>query len=81
VDVIPVGTAADTINVYTSSAGDVASGQEVWELVGTQQVLSTDAGYLDPTDNDVAIGWYAWQDQTDSEPVYIDQFEILVQDL
>jgi len=81
VDVIPVGTTADTINVYTSSAGDVPSGQETWELVGTQQVLSTDAGYLNPTDNDVAIGWYAWSNDGDSEPTFIDQFEILVEDL
>ena len=35
-DVVPVGSAGDTINVYTSSAGDVASGQETWELVGTR---------------------------------------------
>jgi hypothetical protein len=80
-DVIPVGTTADTINVYTSSAGDVPSGQETWELVGTQQVMSTDAGYLNPTDNDVAIGWYAWGTGDDSEPTYIDQFEILVEDI
>ena len=34
-DVIPLGTSGDTINVYTSSAGDVPTGQETWDLVGT----------------------------------------------
>jgi len=83
-DMVPIGAAGVTLNAYTSSAGDVPSGQEVWELVGTKFVDATDAVYIDPTLPTNGMGFYAWRDKSISDAedtVYIDQFEILVQDL
>jgi len=83
-DMIPIGGAGVTLNAYTSSAGDVASGLEVWELVGTTFVDAADAVYIDPTLPTNGMGFYAWRDDQNTNPldsVLIDQFEILVQDL
>ena len=82
-DMIPVGEAMVTLNAYTSSAGDVPSGQEVWVLVGTATTQVTDAVYIDPTLPDNGMGWYAFKDGAggDADASYIDQFEILVEDL
>jgi len=82
-DMIPVGGSGVTLNAYTSSAGDVASGQEVWEKVGSTWVNSTDAIYIDPSLQDIGMGFYAWKDGAgdDDDTLYIDQFEILVQDI
>jgi len=79
-DVIPIGSSGDTINVYTSSAGDVPSGQETWELVASQWVNSTDAYYVDPTDSNLQMGFYSFGQAT-GKTCWIDQFEILVQDI
>lgn len=85
IDVIPVGSAADVLNVYTASVADVAIGNETWEQVATKTVNSTDAGYLSPTGSDVAIGWYCFHrnngatNQTGS--VFIDNLVILAKDL
>jgi len=79
-DVIPIGSSGDTINVYTSSAGDVPSGQETWELVASQWVNSTDDYYVDPTDSNLQMGFYSYG-QPAGKTCYIDQFEILVQDI
>ena len=81
-DMVPVGSAGVTLNAYTSSAGDVQSGQEVWEQVGTVFVQSTDAVYIDPLTTN-GMGYYAWQDEGahSTDVGYIDQFEILVEDL
>lgn len=79
-DIIPVGTAGDSINVYTSSAGDVSSGNETWELVANTFVDSTDAYYVDPTNSDLQMGFYAYN-QPNGRNNYIDQFEILVKDI
>ena len=82
-DMIPAGAASVTLNAYTSSAGDVPSGQEVWELIGTATTQVTDAVYVDPSLPENGMGWYAWKDEfgTDNDTFYIDQFEILVEDL
>jgi len=85
-DMIPVGTAGVTLNAYTSSAGDVESGQEVWEGVGTRFIAITETIYIPPTLPANGMGFYAFRDDGDgyiSIPAssYIDQFEILVQDL
>ena len=82
-DMVPVGSAGVTLNAYTSSAGDVESGQEVWELVGTTFVDATDAVYMDPTLPQNAMGYYAWMDDgvAADGALMFDQFEILVQDL
>lgn len=81
-DVIPLGTSGDTINVYTSSAGDVTSGNETWELVGTTFVNSTDAYYVDPTSGDLQMGFYSFcTNSTGARNMYIDQFEVLVKDI
>ena len=84
-DIIPIGGSGDTLNVYTSSAGDVPSGQEVWELVGTRFIASSDPVYYDPTTTTASMGWYAMHHannlNNDLGSVYIDQLEILVQDL
>ena len=79
-DIIPAGTAGDSINVYTSSAGDVSSGNETWELVANTFVDSTDAYYVDPTNSDLQMGFYAYN-QPSGRNNYIDQFEILVKDI
>jgi hypothetical protein len=79
-DVIPVGSSGDTINVYTSSAGDVTSGNEIWELVESQWVDSSDGYYVDPTNSNLQMGFYSFG-QPGGENCYIDQFEILVQDI
>ena len=82
-DMVPVGSAGVTLNAYTSSAGDVESGQEVWELVGTTFVDATDIVYMDPTLPQNAMGYYAWLDEAgqDDDHFLVDQFEILVEDL
>jgi len=83
-DMVPVGSAGVTLNAYTSSAGDVQSGQETWVLVGTQFVDAIDPYYIDPILPKNAMGFYAWADNAiaSSEPTsHFDQFEILVQDL
>ena len=82
-DMVPVGGAGVTLNAYTSSAGDVESGQEVWELVGTTFVNAADPVYMDPTDSENAMGFYSWcaNNGQDLDYFAIDQFEILVQDL
>ena len=83
-DMIPIGAVGVTLNAYTSSAGDVASGLEVWELIGTTFINSTDAVYIDPTLPANGMGFYAWRDDQNDNPddsVLIDQFEILVEDI
>jgi hypothetical protein len=84
-DLVPVGNAGDTLNVYTSSAGDVPSGQEVWELVGTRFIASSDPVYYEPTTTTASMGWFALHNDNDVNndlgSVYIDQLEILVKDL
>jgi hypothetical protein len=82
-DMIPAGDASVTLNAYTSSAGDVASGLEVWELVGTATTLASDAVYVDPSLPENGMGWYAWKDGsgTDGDTFRFDQFEILVEDI
>ena len=82
-DMVPVGSAGVTLNAYTSSAGDVESGQETWVLVGTKFVDATDAIYMDPTLPQNAMGYYMWEDSTATTEngMLIDQFEILVEDL
>jgi len=84
-DMIPVGSAGVTLNAYTSSAGDVQSGNEVWEQVGTKFVDAADSVYIDPSLPENAMGFYVWRDGQDnnggSSKVIIDQFEILVEDL
>jgi hypothetical protein len=81
-DIIPVGTAGDSINIYTSSAGDVPSGQETWELVLTRFIDATadTLAYKDPTDSALRMGWYNYSNDLD-DVGYIDQLEILVEDL
>ena len=81
VDLIPVGGTGDQINVYTSSAGDVASGNEVWEEVATTFVAFGDNGFVDPTDSDMAMGFYTYSQANNGQDAYIDQFEILVEDI
>jgi len=82
-DMVPVGSAGVTLNAYTSSAGDVQSGNEVWEQVGTKFVAAADSVYMDPTDPENAMGFYSWCDDAGQDIDYfaIDQFEILVEDL
>jgi hypothetical protein len=81
-DMIPAGASGVTLSAYTSSAGDVESGQEIWEEVGSVFVQSTDAVYI-PSLPTNGMGFYAWHDGSGSptDTTYIDQFEILVQDL
>ncbi len=83
-DVIPLGTSGDTINVYTSSAGDVPTGQETWDLVGTTFIdASADSNVYMTNRNDMGMGWYVQCAATTPSAVgggsYIDQFEILVE--
>ena len=82
-DIIPVGSAGDSINIYTSSAGDVPSGQETWELVANRFISATadPLAYKDPTDSSLRMGWYNHAEQSAAAVSYIDQFEILVEDL
>jgi len=81
-DLIPVGGAGDQINIYTSSAGDVASGQETWELVLDQFIDATADGdvYVEPDDASLGMGWYNYA-RNATDVSYIDGFEILVEDL
>jgi hypothetical protein len=82
-DMIPAGDASVTLNAYTSSAGDVASGLEVWDLVGTAVTQVADAVYVDPSLPENGMGWYAWKDGggADNDTFRFDQFEILVEDI
>jgi len=81
-DMIPVGSAGVALSAYTSSAGDVESGQEIWEEVGSAFVQSTDDVYI-PSLPTNGMGFYTWHDGGGvvGDTTYIDQFEILVQDL
>ena len=81
IDLIPLFGVGDQINVYTSSAGDVASGNEVWEEVASKFVNNTDSGFVDPADSDAAMGFYAASQANNGQDAFIDQFEILVEDL
>ena len=85
-DVIPLGSSGDTINVYTSSAGDVPTGQETWDLVGTTFIdAAANSNVYMTNRNDMGMGWYVQCAATTTSVAgggsYIDQFEILVQDI
>jgi hypothetical protein len=81
IDLIPLLGIGDQINVYTSSAGDVASGNEVWEEVASKFVNNTDSGYVDPADSDVAMGFYTYSQANSGQDAFIDLFEIAVEDI
>tara|TARA_R110000824_G_scaffold19281_2_gene74966 strand:- start:511 stop:1419 length:909 start_codon:yes stop_codon:yes gene_type:complete len=80
-DVIQAGGGGDTINVYTSSAGDVAPGSEVWELVGTKTIQPTDSTiYMDPDGSNIHMGWCAYANEYRENRSFISNFEIIVED-
>lgn len=85
VDLVPVAGLGDQINVYTSSAGDVSSGNEVWEQVADKFVGFEEDGFVDSNNSDMAMGFYTFSQPNEfsfgGEDVYIDQFEILVEDI
>ena len=81
VDLIPVAGIGDQINVYTSSAGDVSSGNETWEEVASKFVGFSDNGFVDPSDSDMAMGFYTYSQANSGQDAYIDLFEIAVEDI
>ena len=81
VDLIPVAGLGDQINVYTSSAGDVSSGNETWEEVANTFVAFDDDAYVEPSDSNSAMGFYAFSQSTGGQDAYIDLFEIAVEDI
>ena len=80
-DLLQGGAGGDTINVYTSSAGDVSPGNETWALVGTKQIQSTDSTtYMPPQDSNIHMGWCAYAMEQYQQRAYISNFEIIVED-
>jgi hypothetical protein len=80
-DLIQAGGGGDTINVYTSSAGDVSPGNEVWELVGSKTIQPTDSTiYMDPADSNIHMGWCAYASEYKQCRSFISNFEIIVED-
>jgi len=73
-DYIPVASMKDVISLYTSSAG--GTNTETWELVHTEQILSTDPNYITAS-TPTNIG-YSVQGYTDDRLIWIDDFDVYV---
>jgi len=77
-DVTPIGTIQDRIEVYTGSA----EGGDSWELVHTEIVLNTDAHYIPWGESgEGEIGYFLCISNTATEILHIDNFEAYVVDV
>lgn len=77
-DVTPIGTIRDRIEVYTGSA----EGGNSWELVHTEIVLNSDPHYIPWGESgEGEIGYFVNISQTATEKVHIDNFEAYVVDV
>ena len=76
-DVIPVGTAADIVRVYTATAAD----PETWTLRHTEVVNSSDAWYRPwGSGTESRLGWRVESNNAGNRS-YIDQFEVRLEDV
>ena len=75
-DIIPSGSISDTINVYYVS-GDDDTGSEIWTLLFTKTLLSTDPGYQS-SPNHTSNGINAYSNGTNA--AFIDNYSITITD-
>jgi hypothetical protein len=77
-DVIPVGTSQDIIEIYT---GTGATGSETWTLRNTQNVLNSDAWYIPWAQSTHGrVGWWTVSD-TATHDLHIDRFQVFLEDV
>jgi len=77
-DVIPVGTAQDLINVYT---GTGTTGSEVWTLRYTRDILNSDPYYIPWAETGNGKVGYWTVHTSSSIHFHIDRFQAFVEDI